>query len=267
MKGKGARGASPHGAPPAPQPRLKGEGSPLAILYEDSGLLILNKPAGLASHGKESLETLVRGYLSPKLSPSLSFRPGPLHRLDKPSSGIIAFSVSLAGARAFSTALRERLLIKQYLAIVEGFAGDEEFWEEDLERDRGSGISRIHEGPAQSLHMSVQGRRGEDLPKRAVTRIRPLVSGRTYSLIRAEIETGRTHQIRTQAAFHGHPLAGDRKYSGRAGGRGFFLHAWRLLKTGAAEILLPALPHSITAPLPGKFSSRIEELFPGFILE
>ncbi|MDR2608691.1 MAG: RluA family pseudouridine synthase [Treponema sp.] len=239
--------------------------APLAILYEDTGLLILNKPAGLASHGKESLETLVRGYLSPKLSPSLSFRPGPLHRLDKPSSGIIAFSVSLEGARAFSTALRERLLLKQYLAIVEGLVGDEEFWEEDLERDRESGVSRIHEGPEQPPHISVRGRRGEDLPKKAVTRVRPLVSGRRYSLVRAEIETGRTHQIRAQAAFHGHPLAGDRKYQGRGGG--FFLHAWRLLKTGAAEILLPALPRSITAPLPEKFIFRIEELFPGFILE
>ncbi|MDR1654967.1 MAG: RNA pseudouridine synthase, partial [Treponema sp.] len=109
--------------------------------------------------------------------------------------------------------------------------------------------------------------RGEDLPKKAVTRVKPLASCRTYSLIRAEIETGRTHQIRVQAAFHGHPLAGDRKYSGRSSSQGFFLHAWRLLKTGAAEILLPALPRSITAPLPEKFSSRIEDLFPGFIPE
>jgi 23S rRNA pseudouridine955/2504/2580 synthase len=150
---------------------------------------------------------------------------------------------------------------------VEGLVRDEEFWEEDLERDRESGTSRIYEGSAQSLRMPVQGRRGEDLPKRAVTKVRPLVSGRTYSLIRAEIETGRTHQIRAQAAFHGHPLAGDRKYSGGARGQGLFLHAWRLLKTGAAEILLPALPRSITAPLPEKFTFRIEELFPGFILE
>jgi 23S rRNA pseudouridine955/2504/2580 synthase len=211
------------------------------------------------SHGKESLETLVHGYLSPKLPPSLSFRPGPLHGLDKPTSGVIAFSVSLAGARAFSTALRERRLAKQYLAIVEGSVRDEEFWEEDLERDRESGISRIHEGPAEK-------RRGEDLPKKAVTRVTPLASSGTYSLIRAEIETGRTHQIRAQAAFHGHPLAGDRKYSGRARRQGFFLHAWRLLKTGAAETLLPALPRSITAPLPANFVSRIEELFPGFVL-
>ncbi|MDR1445554.1 MAG: RluA family pseudouridine synthase [Treponema sp.] len=254
-------------AEPSPEVPPPGILDILDILYEDTGLLILNKPAGLASHGKGSLETLVRGYLSPKLSPSLSFKPGPLHRLDKPTSGVIAFPVSLEGARAFSAALRERLLVKQYLALVEGFAGDEEFWEEDLERDRESGVSRIHKGPAQFLRMSARERRGEDLPKRAVTRVRPLVSGRTYSLISAEIETGRTHQIRAQAAFHGHPLAGDRKYSGRAGGRPFFLHAWRLLKTGEAEILLPALPRSITAPLPERFSARIKELFPGFILE
>ncbi|MDR3166649.1 MAG: RluA family pseudouridine synthase, partial [Treponema sp.] len=62
------------------------------ILWEGAGLIFLNKPPGMVVHGPESLETLVLRYLRGKLPPSLSFKPGPLHRLDRPTSGIIAFS-------------------------------------------------------------------------------------------------------------------------------------------------------------------------------
>ena len=64
---------------------------PPDILWEGAGLLFLNKPPGLLVHGPESLETQVLQYLRGKLPASLSFKPGPLHRLDRPTSGIIAF--------------------------------------------------------------------------------------------------------------------------------------------------------------------------------
>jgi 23S rRNA pseudouridine955/2504/2580 synthase len=86
---------------------------PDILLFEGAGLLFLNKPAGLQVHGRGSLEDMVRAYLEPKLPPSLSFRPGPLHRLDRPSSGVIAFSTSLEGARVFSAMLRKRMITKQ----------------------------------------------------------------------------------------------------------------------------------------------------------
>ena len=65
----------------------------LDILYQDSDLLILNKPVGITVHGPESLDTLVQTYLSAQKTEkkSISFKPGPLHRLDKPTSGIIPF--------------------------------------------------------------------------------------------------------------------------------------------------------------------------------
>ncbi|MDR0312876.1 MAG: RluA family pseudouridine synthase, partial [Treponema sp.] len=85
------------------------------IIYEGEGLLILNKPSGLAVHGPDSLNEQVCAYLKLKLPPSLSFKPGPLHRLDKPSSGLIVFSTSLIGARLFSSMMREQKLRKQYL--------------------------------------------------------------------------------------------------------------------------------------------------------
>jgi 23S rRNA pseudouridine955/2504/2580 synthase len=106
------------------------------ILWEGAGLLFLNKPPGMLVHGPESLETLVLRYLRGKLPPSLSFKPGPLHRLDRPTSGIIAFSTSLEGARNFSALIRQGEIKKHYLALVEGNPGERAVWEDWLFRDR-----------------------------------------------------------------------------------------------------------------------------------
>jgi 23S rRNA pseudouridine955/2504/2580 synthase len=229
----------------------------LSILWESADFLVLNKPAGLAVHGPDrssgdSLETLARAYLSPKLPPSLSFKPGPLHRLDKPASGIVVFSKSLEGARSFSVLLRERRIRKTYLALLEGILRRDETWEDMLIRDRKQGKTFAGRNGAPAT--------GEGAPKAALTRIRPLAHNAAagVTLARLEIDTGRTHQIRAQAAAHGHPLAGDRKYGGAAQRGGFLLHAHFLQPPGQA---LPGLPRRLKAPLPEQFRKRIEELF------
>ncbi|GHV52477.1 pseudouridine synthase [Spirochaetia bacterium] len=220
---------------------------PLAplILYESPDFLVLNKPAGLAVHGDDSLDTMVQTYLAPKIPPSLSFRPGPLHRLDKPTGGIIVFSASLAGARRFSALLQARSLTKGYLALVEGVIKKEGGWEDCLVRD--------HE--RQKTFTAV----GENA-KHARTRFKPLMVKPPYTLLQLEPDTGRTHQIRAQAAAHGHPLAGDRKYGSRQNGE-LLLHATFLeipMELAAAE---PRLPPRIEAPLPEKFKARVKEIF------
>jgi 23S rRNA pseudouridine955/2504/2580 synthase len=238
--------------------------SELNVLWENDHFLALNKPAGLAVHGPDrfssrnnppadSLETLARAYL--ELPPSLSFRSGPLHRLDKPSSGIVLFSKSLEGARAFSALLRERRVRKTYLALLEGILDRNETWEDLLARDRNQGKSfALPRGGAQT---------GEDAPKEALTRVYPLARTAAagtagFTLARLEIATGRTHQIRAQAAAHGHPLAGDRKYGGAAQAGGFLLHAWTLELPGEPP---GGLPRRLEAPLPDYFSKRIAALF------
>jgi len=189
---------------------------PPEILWQGLGLLAVNKPAGLAVHGDASLDDMVRFYLEEKLPVSLSFKPGPLHRLDKPSSGIVVFSTSIEGARFFSSLLRERKVRKTYLAVVEGNLKGEEIWQDELIRDKEKKKTFVS-------HVTVGG-------KTAVTKVTPLAADGNYTLIKAEISTGRTHQIRAQAAYHGYPLAGDKKYGGKEFGkkRGFFLHAWKL---------------------------------------
>lgn len=215
------------------------------ILWEGAGLLILNKPAGLAVHGPESLETLVRAYLAERLHPSLSFRPGPLHRLDKPTSGIIAFSTGLEGARYFSALMRERKIKKQYLALVDGNLEASAVWEDPLIRDRKIRKTFISRNDTENAH-------------HAETLVFPLAASASYSLIRAEIHTGRTHQIRAHAAFHGHPLAGDKKYGGSFQRQGLFLHAYTL---EFPENPRTELPLRLQAPLPDAFRKNIRDLF------
>jgi 23S rRNA pseudouridine955/2504/2580 synthase len=199
--------------------------SELNILWENQDLIAVNKPVGLSVHGTDSLDSIVQSYLADKLPPSLSFKPGPLHRLDKPSSGIVVFSKSLEGARLFTSLMRERKIRKTYLALVEGKIEKEEIWQDELTRDK----------EKKKTFIAKKSGTGKD----AITKITPLSFKDGYTLIKAEIETGRTHQIRAQAAAHGHPLVGDIKYGAKKirnkeleiknkNKVDIFLHAWKL---------------------------------------
>jgi 23S rRNA pseudouridine955/2504/2580 synthase len=239
--------------------------SALEILFEGSELLVLNKPAGLAVHGpdRDNLNQRVQSYLAGRIPGSLSFRPGPLHRLDKPTSGIVVFSTGLDGAKTFSRLLEAGKLVKTYLTVLEGNLEEEVLWNDMLFRDK-------------RLRKSVSGRAGRDsagseIPpfrgnevgnsrlKEAVTKVRPLCRSKSGGLTVAMVmpETGRTHQIRAQAALHRFPLWGDRKY-GAGGTGGFFLHA---LSLEFPPDELPSFPQRISAPLPDAFSAFLTERF------
>jgi 23S rRNA pseudouridine955/2504/2580 synthase len=231
-------------APARRSPALPG------LIREEGGLIFINKPPGIATHGPGSLDTLVQDYLAPKRSPSLSFRPGPLHRLDKPASGLIVFSASLEGARQFSALLREGRLIKRYLALADGSISEPAYWEDALLRDRTA---------RKTLVFPAGGGADTGEPaKPARTRVFPLARNARYTLLMLEIGTGRTHQIRAQAAFHGHPLAGDGKYGGSRQAEGLLLHSWSIEfpQTDGTE-----RKNRITAPVHEVFSRRIRNIF------
>jgi len=246
----------------------------LKILWQGSGIIVFNKPSGLSTHGRNSLESIVNAVSVDSdgkggdstltaLPRSLSFKPGPLHRLDKPTSGIIIFSQTLEGAKLFSALIREHKLEKIYLAIVEGIIKGEETWRDALARDEKARKSTVKKTAGTD---SQEAKKAVTLVKTlAVSGVAPdsAVNGDGYSLIEARIFTGRHHQIRAQAASRGHPLAGDIKYGakplpGQTRGGCFFLHAWKikLAPRDAPE----GFPDEIIAPLPAAFRSQIEML-------
>jgi 23S rRNA pseudouridine955/2504/2580 synthase len=222
---------------------------PLTIIRETPHLLFVNKPPGISTHGKNSLDEMAAAYLRGKIEASLSFRPGPLHRLDRETSGVITFSKSLTGARDFSCALRSGRIQKTYIAILEGRLEQAETWADMLAYDGATRRSYFPPElpPTGGRHKAGSVGEGSGAAKPALTTVKPLAvrGGRTLALIK--IDTGRTHQIRAQAALRGFPLEGDTKYGGKrrvrkAGEPAFFLHALCLE--------LPPEPPSATSQAP-----------------
>jgi 23S rRNA pseudouridine955/2504/2580 synthase len=210
------------------------------IIHQNRHILCINKPPGIPVHGRGSLlEKIPRQEAEQK---SLSFRTGPLHRLDRNTSGIVCFSRSLQGARRFSELLSRGGVTKEYFAVLEGIFPEEAVWKDRLRRDK---VRKITEP-------SPDG-------KESVTRIFPLLHREGKTLVRIILETGRTHQIRAQAASRGTPLWRDAKYgSGKGGGR-YILHAGRLEIPEGDEILGFG---ELTAPFPASSANRLDTLFP-----
>ncbi|MDD3981664.1 MAG: RluA family pseudouridine synthase [Spirochaetales bacterium] len=228
--------------------------SSLSVVYEDKALLFVNKPQGQLVHGSaQSLEAFVRSYLEGKLPPSLSFVPGPLHRLDRNTSGLVCFSKSLEGAIRFSAALREGRIGKTYLAVLEGSLESPQRWNDILVRGADLRSRVLSKTPDEDGTESLTGQE-----KAASTEILPLASSKGLSLAALRLHSGRTHQIRVQSAHHGFPLAGDVKYGAGRKAFPYFLHAFRL---SFAEALYEGLPQRLEAPFPEEFLEIIEKTF------
>lgn len=219
-----------------PPPRFE---SMLILKTED--LVFLNKPAGIAVHGRHSLCALLPAEESAENS--LSFKTGPLHRLDKNTTGIIAFSRTLKGARWFSENIGKKTIGKLYFGIIAGSrrTGEAEKWIDVFQSESGG------ERTAETDFLPVASR-----------------AGKTLALFR--IHTGLKHQIRKQAALRHIPLYGDIRYNvnvrergNDAGARGgYFLHAARMI---FPEDRLDGLPEDISAPFPRRFEEAVETFF------
>ena len=194
-------------------------------VFENEHLLIINKPYDISVHGSEnSLEKEVFDYYkNTRNESSLSFRPGPLHRLDRKTTGLLCFSMSLEGARWFSENIKTHSIQKKYAALLEGKLTKTEVWEDKLEKEEGTSKNAFH-----TVKASEDG-------KTAKTIVTPAAYGvfnnREVTLAVLDIKTGRTHQIRSQSALHHHPLAGDTAYGGaviKNSKKDFFLQAYSL---------------------------------------
>ena len=186
------------------EPEILPQKMDLDILYEDSDVLIVNKPKGMTVHPAPGHPdgTLVNGILA-HCGDSLSgingvMRPGIVHRIDQNTTGSLIICKNDAAHRCIAEQLKDHSITRKYLGIVIG----------NLSEDSGRIEGNIGRSPKDRKKMSIVREGG----KPAVTYYRVLEQFAGYSLCEFTLETGRTHQIRVHMSSIGHPLLGDDVY-------------------------------------------------------
>ncbi len=223
--------------------------APLEVLLLDNHLLAVAKPPGLLVQGDRTgdadLVTLAKAYLKERFDKPGNVFVGLVHRLDRPTSGVVLLARTSKAASRLSRQFRQRAVGKRYLAVVEG-----------LLDGAGERVDGIAKGGGGVRVVPV----GEPGAQRAALRWRALTSGGGRTLVEVDLLTGRKHQIRAQLAALGAPVLGDVRYGGRtpfAGGRGIALHAWRLAvehPTRREPVVVSTPP---PAPWRGLFSDAV----------
>lgn len=190
--------------PPVPA-EPAAETIPLEILYEDSDLVVVNKPAGMVVHpgagnASGTLVNALLGHCHDLSGIGGELRPGIVHRIDKDTTGVLVVAKNDPAHRSLSHQFKEHTIKRVYLALVFG----------SPKADKGRIESVIGRHPVDRKRMSGAARRG----KKAVTHWQAVSRYQGLTLMRLKLETGRTHQIRVHLCEAGHPLAGDTVYGG-----------------------------------------------------
>ena len=265
LKLEGGEVAAVRVPPPQPTQALP-EDIPLALLFENDDVLVIDKPAGMVvhpgvGHAGGTLVNAVLGHDEDIQGVGGEHRPGIVHRLDKETSGLILVAKNDRAHRHLQEQFRARTIEKAYLTLVDGAPPT----------PTGRIEAPIGRDPRQRKRMAVV---PSKLGREAVTEFRTLESFDGFTLLEAMPRTGRTHQIRVHLAFVGCPVVGDRVYGKkhpslripmpyrRAGDEAepaelrFFLHAHRL------SFVLPGTQtlKTFTAPLPEELEAALEEL-------
>jgi len=256
-------------------------------MFVNEDIRIINKAYGIPVQGGNknivSLDDLIKAeYFASrrnKTGASLSFKPGPLHRIDRRTTGLVTFSQSLRGARLFSQALAEKRIKKEYLAILQGKLTETLEAEHFIERaeDTAANRERQKTGGFKTVHVfgsdSTDAKKKPPLrAKKASSRIEPLAAGfipeagLDCTLARVIIETGRTHQIRSQSAFCGFPLLSDTAYGAAPFSyteaditHKLFLHAFSLNFEKNNPLQIPC---KISAQMPPFFQRFVQRYLP-----
>jgi 23S rRNA pseudouridine1911/1915/1917 synthase len=238
------------------------EAIPLEIIFEDSWIIVVNKPAGMVVHpswGHYS-GTLVHAllYHCPTLAGiGGTIRPGIVHRLDKGTSGILVVAKNDQAHQALSHQFKNHTIVRRYQALVYG----------SMQKESGTITSLIGRHPVHRKKMSTKPRKGRE----AVTHWRIKDNFANLSFLEVILETGRTHQVRVHLSSVGHPIVGDSVYGSSKRLRELdnltireFMKGTRrpLLHAGYLRFLHPATMASMDfeVPLPNDFAAVLNTL-------
>ncbi|HLT51267.1 MAG TPA: RluA family pseudouridine synthase [Arenibacter sp.] len=241
---------------------LAPENIPLDIVYEDTVLLVVNKPAGMVvhpGHGNYS-GTLINAllYHIEHLPKNSNERPGLVHRIDKDTSGLLVVAKTEAAMTHLAKQFFEKTSEREYIALVWG----------NMEEDQGTIEGHIARNPKNRLQMMVfpDGDQG----KEAVTHYKVLERLGYVTLISCNLETGRTHQIRVHLKHIGHTLFNDERYGGEKVLKGTSFTKYKQFVDNAFKILPRQALHAKTLgfvhPVSGKYM-RFDSEVPGDMME
>ena len=228
---------------------VKAEDIPLDILYEDSDVIVINKPQDMVVHPAPGnyTGTLVNALLNH--CKDLSgingvLRPGIVHRIDKDTSGALVVAKNDNAHNSLAAQLKDHSMTRSYVALVEGI----------IKNDEGTIDEPIGRHPKDRIKMGIVAS-----GKKAVTHFKVLERFDSNTLVECNLETGRTHQIRVHMAKIGHPLVGDLIYGYKKQSfnlKGQALHAKKLgfIHPSTNEYM------EFISPLPSYFEKLITKL-------
>jgi len=241
--------------PPVAPAEVVGENIPLDIVHEDGDVIVVNKPAGLvvhpaAGHHTGTLVNALLYHCKDLAGVGGEIRPGIVHRLDKDTSGVM---VAVKNERAMSILARQfknTRVGKEYMAIVHGIPQPQSGRIETLIGRSKTDRKKMSVAPASAGRV-------------AITNYEVIERLGDFSLVRINLETGRTHQIRVHMAHIGHPVAGDKQYGGRKVlGHDDFYPARQMLHAATLSFNHPENGKRVTfkAQLPDDMKQLLERL-------
>ncbi|WP_097025787.1 RluA family pseudouridine synthase [Clostridium peptidivorans] len=181
---------------------IEPEDIPIDIIYEDSDVIVVNKPQGMVVHPapgnyEGTLVNALLNHCSDLSGINGVARPGIVHRIDKDTSGILVVAKNDNAHNKLSEQFKEHSITRVYLALVEGI----------IKEDEGTIDEPLARHPKERIKVAI-------VPggRRAVTHYKVIKRFKEHTLVECKLETGRTHQIRVHMCHIGHPLVGDPVY-------------------------------------------------------
>ncbi len=225
------------------QAKISSQAVNLDIIYEDNFYIGVNKPKNIITYNaighleEPSIASSIKKMYS-NLCNKDSVKPGIVHRLDYETSGALLICKDDSTYRLVQKLFKERKIKKTYLAICQGL----------FKAPRGEISIPLSKKFGKKIKMIK-----DSLGKEAITKYEVIAEKEGASLVRVNLITGRTHQIRAHLSFIGHPLIGDTLYGGGAGKNSFFLHSQKI------EFICPRTSKEviIEAKLPAEFLSEL----------